>query len=271
MTYTAPRPAADDRIHTGIWREIPMPDNPFRARVAYCRGYDVYGSMLGSARWIDMLWLLMRHDLPDGPQLQVLETLAVALANPGPRDPSVHAAMCSSVCGSPAAAALVAAIAVGAGRCGGAREVYDAMRMWLRHGADAQAWQAYAHPLPEEQLDVFPGRQHVPGFDPHGVTVATPVRQLLARMGQLGAGAATDWLNTMQDVACGCIGLPLAMTGVAAAVLHDLGFTPEEGEMLYLLLRLPGAAGHALEQQATGFKNFPFYRLDLDANAQEAT
>ena len=36
------------------------------------------------------------------------------------------------------------------------------------------------------------------------------------------------------------------------------------GEMLFLLLRLPGAAAHALEQQGLGHKRFPFYELELD-------
>jgi citrate synthase len=54
------------------------------------------------------------------------------------------------------------------------------------------------------------------------------------------------------------------MVGVAAAALADLGMQPEESEMLFLLLRLPGAAAHALEQRATGHKKFPFYELELE-------
>jgi citrate synthase len=57
------------------------------------------------------------------------------------------------------------------------------------------------------------------------------------------------------------------MAGVAAAIFGDLGFTPQEGEMLYLLLRLPGAAAHALEQSAGGFKQFPFYPVELQEAA----
>jgi citrate synthase len=62
-------------------------------------------------------------------------------------------------------------------------------------------------------------------------------------------------------------GHPLAMTGVAAAALADLGFTPGSGEMLYLLLRLPGAAAHAIEQAELGHKRFPFYELKLEGAA----
>jgi citrate synthase len=67
------------------------------------------------------------------------------------------------------------------------------------------------------------------------------------------------------EAACGH---PLSMAGVAAAALADLGFTAQEGEMLFLLLRLPGAAAHALEQQGFGHKRFPFYRMELEEGPQ---
>ncbi|MDP1634899.1 MAG: hypothetical protein Q8L69_09480, partial [Gallionellaceae bacterium] len=102
-------------IHTRIWREEPEADNPFATRAAFCRGFDVYGEMLGHARWVEMLYLLFRNEPPTSAQADVLEALAVALANPGPRDASIHAAMCGGVCGSTAASSLMAALAVGAG------------------------------------------------------------------------------------------------------------------------------------------------------------
>jgi citrate synthase len=258
-TGTASAPSPKDLIHTAIWHETPEADNPFAAHSARCRGYDVHGEMVGRARWVDMLWLLMRPEL--------LEALAVALANPGPRDPSVHAAMCAGIGGSPAASALIAALAVGAGRNGGAREVHDAMTMWQRCGADLAAWQGYLVASAGDPVEVFPERAHVPGFDPYGTGTPLPVRQLAATLAGLGAGPGTSWLHANLDQAASAIGLPLAVSGVAACALHDLGFSPDQGEMLYLLLRLPGAAAHALEQQAVGFKHFPFYRLELDPAA----
>jgi citrate synthase len=50
---------------------------------------------------------------------------------------------------------------------------------------------------------------------------------------------------------------------VAAAAFCDLGFDAQQGEMLYLLLRLPGAAAHALEQRLA-FKSFPFYDHEME-------
>lgn len=61
------------------------------------------------------------------------------------------------------------------------------------------------------------------------------------------------------------------MSGVAAAAFADLGFAAEQGEMLYLLLRLPGAAVHALEQRQCSYKKFPFFQLELENDpAKEA-
>jgi citrate synthase len=257
----APAAAVRDLIHTRIWREEAQPDNPFAARAAYCRGYDVFGALLGNARWIEMLVLLLRDELPAPGALDALEALAVALANPGPRDPSVHAAMCGAVGGSAAAAALIAALSVGAGRAGGAREVHDAMTMWRDCGADFDAWLAWC--AREQPVDTWPAREHVPGFDPHGVSTPPPVAQLLAATA--GAGPRTRWLLEHLEAARAAVGRPLAPMGVAACVFADLGFTPAEGEMLTLLLRLPGAAAHALEQSETGFKRFPFYPVELEA------
>jgi citrate synthase len=265
--YTAPAPSPKDLIHTSIWQETPEADNPFATSTARCRGYDVHGAMVGQARWVQMLWLLMRPELPAGAELDVLEALAVALANPGPRDPSVHAAMCAGVGGSPAASALIAALAVGAGRNGGAREVHDAMTMWCRCGPDLAAWQGYLTASADDPVEIFPDRAHVPGFDAHGADTPLSVRQCAAALAGLGAGPGTSWLHANLDQAAAAVGLPLSMMGLAACVLHDLGFSPDEGEMLCLLLRLPGAAAHALEQQAVGFKQFPFYRLELDPAA----
>ncbi|MBS1189313.1 MAG: citrate synthase [Rhodocyclaceae bacterium] len=254
-------------IHTSIWREEPEPDNPFATRVAYCRGYDVFGQMVGTARWVEMLVLLFRDHLPNPASLDMLEALSVALANPGPRDPSIHAAMCGGVGGSTAAATLIAALSVGAGRYRGARDVFDAMAAWERAGDSLADWPEEAKKFDPGAVDIWPAPERPPGFDPHGVSTATVVRQLLEILAAMGAAAHASprlsWLAAHRPHIEAAIGLPLDITGVAAAAFCDLGFTPAEGEMLYLLLRLPGAAAHALEQEAGGFKQFPFYAVEL--------
>lgn len=256
-----------DVIHTRIWQEEAEADNPFATRAAYCRGYDVFGEVVGKARWIDMLVLLFRDTLPGPAERDMLEALAVALANPGPRDPSVHAAMCGGVAGSAAAASLMAALAVGAGRNGGAREVFDAMSVWDLCQTDLASWPQRVAGATASGIEIWPEREHPAGFDPNGVSTPTIVRQLLATLAATAKTPRLGWMQENRRQIEQAVGLPLAMTAIAAAAFADLGFKPEEGEMLYLLLRLPGAAAHALEQGQHGYRRFPFYGVELEDEA----
>ncbi len=257
-------------MQSRIWLEESEPNNAFACRAAYCHGYDVYGEMLGKAGWVDMLYLLFKGEAPARHQAQSLELLAVALSNPGPRDASVHAAMCAGVGGSPAASALTAALAVGAGGSGGAREVYRAMQTWLTCGKSLDAWRAQlTEAQPTAAADIWPSAEHPPGFDALGVSTSTPVRQALARLAALDADSRSAWLLANLAALEQASGHPLAWTGVAAAALSGLGMDPGQGGMLFLLLRLPGAAAHALEQRDFGHKRFPFYAVELEGSPSE--
>jgi citrate synthase len=252
-------------IHTRIWREEAEPDNAFAALSCHCHGYDVYDDLLVHASWIEYLFLLFRGEAPTVQQAKLLEGLAIALANPGPRDAAVHAAMCGGVGGSTSASCLMAALAVGAGASGGAREAFYAMQDWQTRGTDLELWQAGLKVKPvDDPADVWPAAGHPAGFDPYGVRCTKPVLQTLAHLSRLGCGQSLVWLQANRAELETAAGLPLAMTSVAAAAMCDLGFSPEQGEMLQLLLRLPGAAVHALEQKDYGHKNFPFFRIELE-------
>lgn len=254
-----------DLIHSRLWSEEAGTDDPYAAATCLCSGYDVYGDVLPRADYPEYLYLLFRGERPSRRAARALEQLAIALANPGPRDPSVHAAMCAGVSGSPAAAALMAALASGAGASGGAREVRLAMECWQRCGGDLAAWQAAlsAPATPGGRKAVWPEAGHQAGFAPYGRTCALPVRQTLAALGATLGGDRLGWLAAHREALEAAAGHPLAMTGVAAAALADLDFAPAAGEMLTLLLRLPGAAVHALEQAESGFRHFPFFGIEI--------
>ncbi len=254
-------------MQSRIWLEEPEPNDPFACRAAYCHGYDVYGEMLGNSGWVEMLYLLFRGEAPTPSQLDALEILAVALSNPGPRDASVHAAMCGGVGGSPAAASLIAALAVGAGSSGGSREVLLAMEDWAACGRAVEAWKdCFARQAEPgvEPVGIWPAAEHPAGFELHGVSTSTPVKQVLARLAAISPDSRCAWLQANLSSIEEGSGFPLSLVGVAAAAFADLGMTPEEGEMLFLLLRLPGAAAHALEQRRSGHKHFPFYDIELE-------
>lgn len=252
-----------EQVRTAIWLEEPEPGNSFASRAAWLHGYDVYRELLGRARWADGLFLLFRGEAPSEAEAALLDALALALANPGPRDPAVHAAMCGAVGGSTAASCLMAALAVGAGHGGGSRDVLTAMQAWQRCGTDRAAWLAALRTPPSAIASVWPKVDRPAGFEPHSARAAGIVRDTLGALAALSAGPCLPWLQEYRSVLEKAAEAGLSMSGVAAAALSDLGCTPEQGEMLYLLLRLPGAAAHALEQAQGGHKQFPFFAVDL--------
>lgn len=251
------------QLQTAIWQEDAETTDAFAARAARCHGYDVYGAMLGRASWAEMVVLLLTGERPSAAAAALLNDLSVALANPGPRDATVHAAMSSGVSGSPAAATLMAALAAGSGQGGGGRDVLLAMESWQRCGRDLAAWAADAAHPPVERDDTWPALEHRPGFEPHATRRATIVGTTLEALAIHVPGGSVAWLRDHATELEETVGAPVSLAGVAAAAYADLGLSPVQGEMLHLLLRLPGAAAHALEQADLGFKAFPWPEVEL--------
>ncbi len=253
----------EDVINTQIWFERPSPDNPFAADACFCAGYDVYGDMLGRASWAEYLYLLFKLDKPTPDQARLLEMIAVALANPGPRDHSVRAAMNGGVGGSLSASCLMAALGPGAGGFGGGREMFLAATHWANCGTDLEAWKQVPDLEPASDLEVWPELDHVPGFDPYGTGTTEVVRNTLKVMTFSDEFTHLQWLAANHPELEKIAGAPLTMLGVTSAAFTDLAFEPEQAEMLFLLLRLPGAAAHALEQRHVGHKRYPFFKDGL--------
>jgi citrate synthase len=253
-----------EQISSRIWNEIPEKDNPFAASVCLCRGYDVFNDLLHHAGWSEYIYLLFIGEKPNKRQAQLLESIALAVANPGIRDHSVRAAMNGGVGGSTNAASLIAALAVGAGQLGGAREVLAAVNYWKSCGCDLSLWSDALAMKDEESLaDVWVEMEYPAGFDPYGKNCSRPVLQLLEHLSKIFPNGNLSWLRENRPALEAVAGIPLALSGVVAAGFSDLGLSSDQAEMLYLILRLPGAAVHALEQKQYGWRRFPFYRDNL--------
>lgn len=248
-------------IYSKIWQEVPEPDNPFAAAACYCSGFDVYGDLLGKISWIEYLYLLFKLEPPTKQQARLLEGIAVAIANPGPRDLSVRAAMNGGVGGSTAAACLMAALAPGAGQFGGAKEVVLSMNVWEKCEEDFDLWEyELAHYRDkQEELAVWPEFEHIPGFNPYSDNCARIILETLEYLSSISGGKSLQWLKLHRLELEGVAGGALSMTGVIAAAFVDLGLNSDQAEMLFLMLRLPGAAAHALEQKANGWRKYPFF------------
>ena len=262
-----------ESITTAIWLDEDDGTDLFSAQKSWCHGYDVYGQALTRASYPEYLYLLLTGERPSAAQARVVERTAIALANPGPREASVRAAMNAGVGGSTAASSLIAALSVGAGSYGGARELYLAMLGVARCGQDLQAWRDFLPTLlnewrqdlgtnPEEFGGTYwPEPQHTPGFEPHAEKTSLRTLQYLDALPQ--SGSSTAWLQRHLTELEAAVESPISLVGVTAFAWRDIGLSAEQGEYLYLILRLPGAAAHALEQGALGWRRYPFFRQGI--------
>ena len=133
--------------------------------------------------------------------------------------------MSAGVGGSTYASCLMAALAVGAGQLGGAHEVALAMDNWQTCGHNLATWRERLEQPPQEQrADIWAPIEHPPGFDPHGASCPTPVKKTLAYLAGCYPKKALGWLQQHRSELESAANCPLAMTGVAAATMIDLGF-----------------------------------------------
>ena len=155
----------------------------------------MYGDLLANASWFEYLYLLFKLERPEQWQAQMLEKVAIAIANPGIRDHSVRAAMCAGVGGSTSAASLMAALSVGGGQLNGAREVYLMMDWWKECGLELSSWQEKINSSTEtKRASVWTEIEHVPGFDPNGTSCTQAVLQTLKLLADIRKQGALIWL-----------------------------------------------------------------------------
>lgn len=162
------------------------------------------------------------------------------------------------------ASCLMASLSVSAGQYGGAREVLQVMECIHECEQVLERWQQYfSMPWPRPSGLSWPDREHPAGYDPNVVQCSKPVLQSFQRMVETQSLPMTAWCFDHRQRLETMAGMPMAMTTLVGAVLHDLGFHPQQGEMLYLVLRMPGIAALALEQHWTGFQHYPFHKEGL--------
>ncbi|MEP1584989.1 MAG: citryl-CoA lyase, partial [Marinobacter sp.] len=193
--------SSDYVYHSNFWLEEPEESNPFAAKACYCHGYDVYGQVIAKASWFEYLLLMFKGDRPQSGEVALLEKLALVLANRGPKEASIRAAMNGGVAGTNHSSALMSAMAVGSGLYGGSQELEICMRLWRECEQDVERWKARLQaPQEDERADIWPAIEHPPGFDPNGDNIPTTLLQSLELLVEFAPDdGALAWLQNHRD------------------------------------------------------------------------
>src|SRR5205085_11552936 len=83
------------------------------------RGYPIQ-ELIGQLRFPEMIWLMLRGEIPTAPQSRLLEAALVAAVDHGPHAPSIAIARMAMTCGVRLNGAMASAINVLDGTHGGA-------------------------------------------------------------------------------------------------------------------------------------------------------
>jgi len=220
------------------------------------RGYPIE-DLIGRIGFADMIWLMLRGDLPLPGEAQLLEAALVASVDHGPHAPSIAIARMAVTCGVALNGAMASAINVLDDVHGGAGQ----QCMELYHEIDAAVRDSSVEAAARSVVDarMAGGENIIPGFghrfhpvDPR----AEPLLALVARASDEGVVSGRyAQIGRAVEAALGEIKrrlIPMNIDGVTAVIFCELGFTPELGRGLFILSRAVGILAHAWEQKQRG-------------------
>ncbi|GIK83176.1 MAG: citryl-CoA lyase [Alphaproteobacteria bacterium] len=221
------------------------------------RGYPIE-QLIGNVRFAEMIWLMLRGELPTREQADLLEAALVPGVDHGPHAPSIAISRMAVTCGLPVNGAMASAINVLDDVHGGAGQQCMELYREIDREAGSQG------DLVEAAGTVIArhreaGEKIVPGFGHRFHPVDPRTEPLLALVASAQAKGAVSgrWASIGRAVesALGAqkkLHIPMNIDGVTAVIFCELGFEPELGRGLFILSRSVGILAHAWEQKQSG-------------------
>jgi citrate synthase len=216
------------------------------------RGYDLV-TLAGRIGFGEMVYLLLRGELPAPEAGQMIETMLVIMAEHSINAPSTFAARTVANSGSPLQTAVAAGISAIGDHHGGAGEA--CARILQKAVAAAPQPLDAAAVAARIVATAAAGGQRLPGFG-HRVHNPDPRAVYLLALGrELGlTGPHTEVAEAIVAVLHEQTGraLPLNVDGALAALSSDMGFDPLMAKGLFILARTAGLLAHVQEEITQG-------------------
>lgn len=221
------------------------------------RGYPVE-QLIGRVGFVEMIWLMLRGELPSRAQAELLEAALVPGVDHGPHAPSIAISRMAVTCGLPVNGAMASAINVLDDVHGGAGQ--QCMELYreidAEAGADGDLVAAATKAIERRRAA---GEKIVPGFGHRFHPVDPRTAPLLALVAKAKAQGAVSgrWADIGRAVekaleAAKKRHIPMNIDGITAVIFCELGFEPELGRGLFILSRSVGILAHAWEQKQRG-------------------
>jgi citrate synthase len=216
-------------------------------------------TLIGSVGLVDVIWLLLRGDLPTAPESALLEAALVAGVDHGPQAPSIAAARMAATCGIGLNNAIATGVNMLGDSHGGAGqqcvEMLDEIRDRHEPGG---SWAEAAHAV---MADWQQRSRYLPGFghrfhpvDPRRDPLIGLVRQAvddgIVTGDHLSAALAVEEALQRRSRP-----VPMNIDGATAVIYAELGFPAPLARGLFVLSRSVGLLAHAWEETGQGRRN----------------
>ncbi|MBF6988268.1 citryl-CoA lyase [Cupriavidus sp. IK-TO18] len=243
---------SQDWWHTGI---IDMKPGEIRYR-----GYPIE-QLIGRVSFAQMIWLMLRGELPGPGQGELLDAALMAAVDHGPQAPSIAIARMAATCGVGLNNAMASAVNVLGDVHGGAGEqavaLYQDVAARIDNGSsmdDAVAAALHGYrDLHGKFVSGFGHRFHP--VDPRAPRLLALVEQAAAD-GVVTGRCASIARAIEQALSAGrSKAIPMNIDGATAVIYAELGFPAPLARGLFCLSRSVGILAHAWEQTCQGGRN----------------
>jgi citrate synthase len=214
------------------------------------RGYRI-DELMGRVTFAQAIYLALTGDLPS-PQIgRLLDAMLVASIDHGATPPSTLAARTAASTGAPLNGAIAAGLLSINRHHGGAIE--DCMHLLQRVIDEAGGDESILeHAASRVVGEYAAARRRLPGLG-HRLHTADPrtarLLDLAHEAGVAGRGVRSIALLARALEAQTGRAFPINVDGALAAILLDLGISPELGNAFFLMARVPGLVAQIREEQ----------------------
>ncbi|MEM9427627.1 MAG: citryl-CoA lyase [Pseudomonadota bacterium] len=245
------------------WRTAIIDMEPGRIDI---RGRPIEG-LIGQVGFAQMIWLMLRGEVPSDGEAKLLEAALVAAVDHGPQAPSIATARMAVTCGASLNQAMASAVNMLDDVHGGAGEQAVELYQRITNSGDLEDELAAWRDAHGKYIPGFGHRFHKPA-DPRAPRLMALVEEAATAgvvdggFGQIAKGIEAHLTERAGKP------VPMNIDGATAVIYAELGFDAPLARGLFCLSRSVGILAHAWEQSQQGGRNKgptpPGYRWTYD-------
>jgi len=224
-------------------------------------GYPIE-ELIGNLSFSQMIWLMLRGEIPTQDQAKLLDTALMSGVDHGPQAPSIAIARISATCGVGLNNAMASAMNSLGDVHGGAGE--QSVELFQKIAAAVDSGQSL-DVAAAEQIEIFVAERgkYIPGYGHrfHPLDPRAPRLMEIVRLAADDGVVSGRYREIALAVEAALVDesrgkrVPMNVDGATAAIYAELGFPAPLARGLFCVSRSVGILAHAWEQQCQGGRN----------------